>query len=244
MAFVLIACDGRGMASVTGSIVKAMDPIASVDEIGQPQATLVPVPLIDADADLKQPPTLVVFGQLLETAIDPWAGPVAVPLEIQIPAIGVNAPVLGVGVTDANVMDAPKGPIGDPIWRSAFWYRGGGIPGDVGTATIGGHVNDTAGNPQIFANLEDLQQGDIITVHSTTSSVDIRFIVYLVDVYSAEESTDLGLLTMIFGAGPVAGLGPQPSFDGLSHLTLITCAGNFVNGHLDQHTVVYSTRIE
>jgi hypothetical protein len=80
-------------------------------------------------------------------------------------------------------------------------------------------------------------------VHSTTSNIDIRFIVYLVDVYSVEESTDLGLLTMIFGAGPVAGLGPQPSFDGLSHLTLITCAGNFVNGHLDQHTVVYSTRI-
>jgi hypothetical protein len=35
---------------------------------------------------------------------------------------------------------------------------------------------------------------------------------------------------------------PQPSPDGPSHLTLITCAGTIVNGQFDHHTVVYATR--
>jgi hypothetical protein len=39
------------------------------------------------------------------------------------------------------------------------------------------------------------------------------------------------------------GTGPQPSADGLSHLTLITCAGTFRNGTHDHRLVVYATRI-
>jgi hypothetical protein len=49
---------------------------------------------------------------------------------------------------------------------------------------------------------------------------------------------------MIFGAGPVAGTGPLPSLDGFSHLTLITCAGNYANGLFDHHTVDCATQIE
>ncbi|OGO41895.1 MAG: hypothetical protein A2W36_01860 [Chloroflexi bacterium RBG_16_58_14] len=170
------------------------------------------------------------------------AGPIDVPLELQIPSLKVNAPVLGVGLTSENVMDAPKGPIGDPVWHSAFWYRGSGIPGESGTATIAGHVNDPLGEPEIFAHLQDLQPGDLIVVHYTTSNVDIRFIVDQTKVYSIEESSTASVLTQIFGAGPIAGTGPQPAPDGLSHLTLITCTGDIVNGRFDHHTVVYATR--
>ncbi len=164
------------------------------------------------------------------------------PLELQIPSLKVSAPVLGVGLTSENVMDAPKGPIGDPVWHTAFWYRGSGIPGDVGTATIAGHVNDPLGQPEVFAHLQDLHPGDLIIVHDTTSNIDIRFTVDQIKVYSNQESSDPSVLTQIYGAGPVAGTGPQPALDGLSHLTLITCAGNFVNGQYDHHTVVYATR--
>jgi sortase (surface protein transpeptidase) len=165
-----------------------------------------------------------------------------VPLELQIPSLKVNAPVLGVGLTSENVMDAPKGPIGDPVWHTAFWYRGSGIPGEPGTATIAGHVNDPLGRPEIFAHLQDLHPGDLIIVHYTTSNIYIRFIVDQIKVYSIQESSDPAVLTQIFGAGPVAGTGSQPALDGLSHLTLITCTGNIVNGQFDHHTVVYATR--
>ena len=169
------------------------------------------------------------------------AGPVEVPLELQIPSLKVNAPVLGVGLTSKKVMDAPIGPIGDPIWGSAFWYRGSGNPGEIGTATIAGHVNDPLGRNEIFANLRDLRPGDLIIIHVKYTTIDIRFIVDQMKIYTNKESSDPVVLTQIYGAGPVSGTGPQPALDGLSHLTLITCAGNYVNGQFDHHTVVYAT---
>jgi Sortase domain len=187
-------------------------------------------------------PTPFLLGPLIDEGIDLYAGPIEVPLEVQIPSLKVNAPVLGVGLTSANVMDSPKGPIGDPIWHTAFWYRGGGVPGDVGTATIAGHVDDPLGGPEIFAHLQDLHPGDLIIVHLKNTSIDIRFTVNQVKNYSVQQSSDPAVLTQVYGAGPVAGTGSQPAPDGLSHLTLVTCAGFIVKGEFDHHTVVYATR--
>lgn len=139
-------------------------------------------------------------------------------------------------------MDSPKGPIGDAIWHTAFWYRGSGTPGDSGTATFSAHVNDPLGVPEIFANLGDLQPGDVIIVRNTITDTDITFIVDEVMVYSIQDSLNPLVLARVYGAGPVAGNGPEPALDGLSHLTLITCAGYIVDGQFDHHTVVYATR--
>jgi hypothetical protein len=186
-------------------------------------------------------PTLIVLGPLFDSDLPLRAGPIEVPIELQIPSLKVNAPVLGVGLTSGNEMDVPKGPIGAPVWHTAFWYRGSGIPGEPGTAAIAGHVDDPLGQPEIFAHLQDLNPGELIIVHYTTLNIDIRFIIDQIKVYSIQESSDPLVLTQVFGAGPLAGTGPQPSLDGLSHLTLITCTGNFVNGQFDHHTVVYAT---
>jgi hypothetical protein len=139
-------------------------------------------------------------------------------------------------------MDAPKGPISDPVWSSAFWYRGSGIPGWPGTATIAGHVNDPLGRPEIFAHLQDLHPGDLIIIHVTNTTINIFFKVDEIKLYSLKESSDPAVLARIYGVGPVAGKGPQPGPDGLSHLTLITCAGDIVNGQFNHHRVVFTTR--
>lgn len=203
-----------------------------------------PVVQLTAQPTVHLTPTVFVSGPLVDTDLDLRAGPVDVPLELLIPSLNVNAPILGVGLTLENVMDSPKGPIGDPVWHTAYWYRGSGIPGDVGTATIAGHVNDPLGRPEIFADLQDLQPGDLIIIHVKYTNTDIRFIVNQTKTYSLKESSDPEVLTQIYGAGPVAGTEPQPAPDGLSHLTLITCAGYIVNGQFDHHTVVYATREE
>ena len=65
---------------------------------------------------------------------------VAAPLVLEIPVIHVQAPVLAVGITTANVMAAPEGEAADPVWQEAFWYRGGSIPGEAGTALYCGIV--------------------------------------------------------------------------------------------------------
>lgn len=186
-------------------------------------------------------PTLSLLGSSYDFNLDLRSGPVDVPLELQIPVLNVDAPVLGVGLTADNVMDAPKGPIGDPVWHTAFWYRGGGIPGESGTATIAGHVTGPLGNPEIFAHLKNLRPGDAIIVHVKNSTLDIRFIVDQIKVYSIQESTDPTVLSKIYGPGITDGTGPQPALDGLSHLTLITCAGSYANGEFDHHTVVFAT---
>jgi sortase (surface protein transpeptidase) len=210
------------------------------------QPTVIPTITLSIQPTLEptvQPtPTLFVPEPLFDPTLDIRAGPVEVLLELQIPSLKVNAPVLGVGLTSKNVMDSPKGPIDDPIWHSAFWYRGSGIPGDIGTATIAGHVNDRLGQPEIFAHLKKLHPGDLIIVLDKKYNLEIHFMVDQIEVYSIQESSDPAVLTQIFGAGPVAGTKPQPALDGLSHLTLITCAGNIVNGQFDHHTVVYATR--
>ncbi|PKN85269.1 MAG: hypothetical protein CVU46_11610 [Chloroflexi bacterium HGW-Chloroflexi-8] len=189
-------------------------------------------------------PTLLVREPLFDPSLDLKAGPVEVPLELQIPALKVQAPVLGVGLTADNNMDAPKGPIGDPVWHTAFWYRGGVIPGEPGTATIAGHVNDPLGVSEIFANLQDLKSGDLIIVRNTRSAVDIRFVVDQVEDYSIQESADPAVLARIFGVGTGTESESLSGQENLSRLTLITCSGTIVNGVFDHHTVVFATRIQ
>ena len=167
---------------------------------------------------------------------------VAVPLLLRIPSLQVDAPVLGVGITPANVMAAPSGPAGDPVWGKAFWYRGGGIPGDVGTATIAGHVDDVLGRPAAFARLEDLHVGDTVVVHDTRNGLDVTFVVTETETYSTAQTSDPAVLARLYGAGPVAGTGPEPAADGLSHLVLITCAGTWGGHAYDHRLAVFAQR--
>ena len=193
---------------------------------------------------IKPTPTKVFFGSLFVSDLDIRAKPEEIPLELQIPSLKVNAPIVSVGLTKENRMDAPKGEIDDPIWHSAFWYRGSGVPGDVGVATIAGHLSDSLGRPEIFANLDDLQPGDLIIIRSIETELEIRFIVDQTVIYSVQESSDPAVFAKIFGEGPVSGRPAMPSSDGLAHLTLITCSGGILNGHFDHHVVVYATRID
>lgn len=188
--------------------------------------------------------TLFVPAPLFDPKLDIKAGPVDVPLELLIPSIHVNVPVIGVGLTQWNVMDAPMGSVGSSFWHSAFWYRGSGIPGEVGTATIAGHITDPLGKPGAFRYLQDLPVGAVIIIHDKRSSIDIRFRIDDVRTITPEESSDPAILTLVFGAGPIAGTGPQPSLDGLSHLSLITCATNITTGNFDDRTLIFATRIK
>ena len=119
-----------------------------------PSLVLSPSVQSTAQSTIQPTPTIFVPGPLFDSSLDLRAGPVEVPLELQIPSLDVNAPMLGVGLTPENVMDSPRGPIDDLVWHTAFWYRGSGIPGEVGTATIAGHVDGVHGRAAAFARLK------------------------------------------------------------------------------------------
>lgn len=185
---------------------------------------------------------IVIAGPLTDAGIDLHAGAVEVPLELKIPSLAVSAAMVGVGLNAANLMDAPKGAAGDPMWQEVFWYRGSGIPGASGTATMAGHVNDMLGQPAVFARLKELRPGDAVVVHDKRTNLDIRFTVMKTETYSLQQSADPAVLALVYGDGPLSGKGPQPAADGRSHLTLVTCDGDYVNGSYDHHLVVYAER--
>ncbi len=183
----------------------------------------------------------VVPAALIGSDLGLREGPVAVPLQLLIPTLGVRAPVTGVGITTADVMDAPMGSADSPVWQEAFWYRGSAVPGAPSTAVLAGHVNSPRGRPAVFSHIDELRSGDPIVVHDTRTGLDVRFTVGSSETYSLREAADPSVLRRIYGVGPVAGTSPQPSADGRAHLTLITCAGTFRNGTHDRRLVVYAT---
>ncbi|HEY9522304.1 MAG TPA: class F sortase, partial [Thermopolyspora sp.] len=81
------------------------------------------------------------------------------PRRLEIPEIGVNAPLSTVGVTKARAIQVP--PLSRP--QVAAWYRYGPVPGELGPAVIVGHVNTRRG-PAVFGRLRELKRGDKIQV--------------------------------------------------------------------------------
>jgi sortase (surface protein transpeptidase) len=160
-----------------------------------------------------------------------------------IPGQGVDLGMLATGLSGPdNVVDAPKGAESDPVWQEAFWYRGSGIPGDSGTAAIAGHVTDLAGKFMPFNKLSQLKPGDDIIIRDPRANLDVHFGVTETHSFSEAEASQPATLARIYGAGPAAGRGAQHSPDGVAHLTLMTCAGDFVNGSFNHRLVIFADR--
>jgi sortase (surface protein transpeptidase) len=93
------------------------------------------------------------------------AGPAAaepaalgLPQRVTVPAIGVNAPLVPVGLK-------PDGSVQTPDFGDAAWYRPGPRPGDAGPAVLLAHVDSKAKGPDVFHRLHTLKPGARVTVH-------------------------------------------------------------------------------
>jgi len=241
-AIALIACESAQGAPMQSTISPTLTPTTVT--VVQPIQTTIPSPeptQIPAVPTATPTPVsgLLSIGKLPDLR----SGPIDIPLEIKIPSLKVSASVLGVGLTPDNVMDTPKGPANDPIWEKLFWYRGSGIPGEAGTATIAGHYNGREGIPAVFYDLSNLRRDDTITIRNTSNGKEVTYKVTDAKTYTVKQTQDPQVLATIYGEGPVSGKGPQPSADGLSHITLITCSGKYVNGSFDHRLVVYATEV-
>lgn len=131
--------------------------------------------------------------------------PPSPPLRIRIPAIGVNAPLMGLGLTPTGSLDAP------PAEREdlAGWYEAGTAPGETGTAIVAGHV-DNADGPSVFYRLGALEKGGAIEVERRDGST-ATFTVDAVEVYDTDHFPD----EKVYGAAP------RPE------LRVITCGGRY-----------------
>jgi sortase (surface protein transpeptidase) len=78
------------------------------------------------------------------------------PVSIAIPAAGVDARVVPVGLRADRTMEVPGVDL-------AGWYEPGPRPGEAGPAVIVGHV-DSRDGPAVFFRLGELRRGDRIEV--------------------------------------------------------------------------------
>jgi LPXTG-site transpeptidase (sortase) family protein len=82
---------------------------------------------------------------------------VAAPVQLSIPDLEVDGPVVPAGVNGENELDVP------PDARTLVWYRHGPSPGEPGSAVIAGHLN-WQGVTGLFANLASTPVGATVTV--------------------------------------------------------------------------------
>jgi hypothetical protein len=175
-------------------------------------------------------PTLLAAGLLLVIAwllvaigrLDPQPHPQPLnsdePTSIAIPAIGVHAEIVAVGLQANGAMQVP-----DP--GQVGWYRLGPRPGAPGPAVLVGHVDNRTG-PDVFFRLRQLRPGDQILIGQADGTTN-RFL-----VGRLEQHPKTALPTSrIWTTAP----GPW--------LRLITCGGPFIHTthHYLDNLIVYAS---
>ena len=153
------------------------------------------------------------------TATPPRARRPAPPVRVEIPALGIDAPLVRLGLDATGALEAPR------RFDVAGWWTGGSRPGERGPAVIAGHVDSKSG-PAVFYELGRLRRGDAVVVHRRDGT-RVRFVVSGSGRYAKDR----------FPTARVYGPTRRPA------LRLITCSGDFdhSSGHYLDNTVVYAT---
>ena len=141
----------------------------------------------------------------------------SVPLRLQIPAIGVDTNLVGLGLTKSGTLEVTKS--GFP----ASWYTGAPTPGQVGPAIITGH-STWSKSPAVFFRLGSLKANDLITVGRQDGTV-ATFRVTRVQAFAKSSFPT----KLVYGNINVAGL------------RLITCGGySIYTGQNEKNIVVFA----
>lgn len=85
----------------------------------------------------------------------------AVPTRLIIPAINLDAPVIAVGWSNAEINGQQVSEWDVPTWRAAGWLKTSALLGMPGNTVLEGH-QDIDG--RVFEELENLKEGDTIQV--------------------------------------------------------------------------------
>ncbi len=161
-----------------------------------------------------------VNGQVLPASnLDQKGVAVSSPARIKIQTLGVDAPVVKLGLNANRTLAVPKGD-----WEVG-WYVGSPPPGALGPSVMVGHL-DSARGPAVFQNLSQLKKGDTIQV-VRQDGIIVNFKVDSIEKYSQSQ----------FPTEKVYGATNAPT------LRLITCAGTYsrLKGRYSDNLVVYAS---
>ncbi len=177
--------------------------IPSTTIAGDP--TLVQVRAAPAAADLpfSSPVTVAGIVQRRPSAAGQLPDRAALaPVRISVPRLGIDGPVIPVGIATDRQLDVPAA-------LTAGWYRHSALPGGTGAAVIAAHV-DYSGKPGLFFDLRLTDVGDEIVLEAPDGTRRI----YRVTSVQLYDKTELPS-TELFRS------------DGEHGLHLVTCGGTF-----------------
>jgi sortase (surface protein transpeptidase) len=148
----------------------------------------------------------------------PASGPAVA--QIRVPAIGVRAQVIELGLNRDRSLQVPSRA------SQAGWWSGGSFPGRRGPAVIAGHVESRAG-AGVFARLGELRAGDRVLVGRPGR----RATAFVVE---RSERAPKRRFPTVRVYGRTRG----------STLRLITCGGSFdrARGHYRDNLIVFARR--
>ena len=182
--------------------VPSAPPAAAID-VATPQPTAKPTASPTIIPDPRPTTPAVATANTPVPTASPTPRPYAAPVRLQIPAIGVDAPIVNVGLKADGQLESPHEPY------QVGWYAKGYKPGERGNALIDGHVDWITG-AAVFWYLNKLEKGAKIDVVTAEGEI-VSFVVDWKAIYPAATAP----LDQIFG--------PTES----AALTLITCGGQF-----------------
>jgi sortase (surface protein transpeptidase) len=148
----------------------------------------------------------------------------SVPVRLRIPAINVDSTLKKIGLNDDGEIATP------PLVRDshAYWLTVSPTPGQLGPATIIGHVDSAAYGPGVFFELGDMRQRDKIYLTRADGTVATFEVERVVEYSKADFPTH-----KVYGNIDHAGL------------RLITCGGTFNRavGSYESNIVVYAALV-
>lgn len=142
----------------------------------------------------------IAQAQSYRVIATPVPAPVLVPVRLEIPKIGMQAPVVPVGTMADGTMASPQGAVDVGWWQ-------GRRPGE-GNALFAAHVNWN-GRQGSFSRLKELKPGDEVVVQGDDGTVTYR-VVWVKNFDPDMDATEI--------------LGNE---SGEQIATLITCGGQF-----------------
>ncbi len=200
--------------------------VAAQRSAPNPAASTARAPVVTDPKPSAPPPGSAEIRSPITGATAPTAAPAAqnvlsrsAPTSISIPAIGVHATFVQLGLAPDGSVEVPSGV------THVGWYRLGPAPGEIGPALVLGHVDSASSGPGVFFKLGALSNGDRITVTRADGRA-ASFNVYAVREYPKDD----------FPALTVYGNTTDPQ------LRLITCGGSFdrASGHYRSNVVVFA----
>lgn len=149
--------------------------------------------------------------------------PAVPPVRVVVASLGVDVPVVPVGVVEGGFMELPENP------AIGGWYRYGADPTwDAGNVVISAHVDSPDYPIGPFSLLRDVSAGAVVEL--TDAAGTVRG--YAVQSLTSYPKRDLPVDDLFARAGPRA-------------LVLITCGGPFdsTTGRYEDNVVVVATPI-